>query len=183
VLQRDDCLKEINRINRQLERLAMQLPSSIRKFSKTSKVMSEYCRARELAINLHGVFQEKLQDISLCSCSTPHNANLRLPRVRGRATEQVPMPIIFEVLFSFELSDAGTSWRGLEFEPSTAPISEPSTAGACPAENNTSKKARGTGRKMIDRMAAIFRPKPGVEQTASTIPLSPAPTANPKGRK
>lgn len=193
VLRRDDRLAGIKSTNGQLERVAMQLPASIRKFSKLSTATTEDIQARELAINLHAVFKQKLQDTSSYPCNAPHNATLRLPRVRGLAKEKGLMPIRFEVLFLFNVksSDASTSWRGLDFEPLETSDSESmalqassNAVGLYPTENSTPEKPRGTGRRLISSMATILCARTSASQTkVPGIALSPSLTATSRSGK
>jgi len=188
VLQQVDCLAEIKTLNCQLERLSPQLRVSKVRFSKQSPMAAEHSRARKLAVNLHEVFQANLQDISSCACNTPHNVSLRLPRVREPATESsaTPIPIRFEVLFPLDskLPDAGTSWRGLEFQPLTAmpssPVSPRNSTVAASRDDATDQKAGATRRKMVEGLRGLFGTKSSGSRTpTSSTPCTPSPTSSP----
>jgi len=191
VLQRADCLAEIKLLNSQLERLATHLRSSTVRFSNPSVVATQHSRARELAVNLHEVFQANLQDISSCACHTHHNATLRLPRVREPAAEAsaAPIPIRFEVLFPLDSkqSDAGTNWRGLEFEPCNPVPPGNSTVSAAsdpPEDDVTCQKSGVTGWKVTNGFRGVFGGKPSQRQTpTSSTPCTSASTTGLKGVK
>jgi hypothetical protein len=186
VLEQNDCIREIRTINGQLERLAPQLPPTIRKFSKLSAVTTKHFRIRDFAVNLHDVFQ----DLRGCQCKAPHDANLQLPRIHSDADEKVEetsAQIRFEVLFSFDTCSRESrstpwGWRGLEFEPLPEQLPEPMTQGApqvindtCSKEHNPPEKTRSTGRAILKKtFGGLFHSRAGNPADPVT---SPSPTA------
>ncbi|KAF8253414.1 hypothetical protein K440DRAFT_657368, partial [Wilcoxina mikolae CBS 423.85] len=118
VLEKDEPVKEISRINNRLERLVLQLPTSIRRLSRRVAIAKNYLRIRDHAVSLHSIFHDKFQRTRLCQCLAFHNANLQLARIPVDMVGK-PQAVTFNVLFSFDTStkiSVPWNWREIEFE-------------------------------------------------------------------
>lgn len=118
VLQKEEALADISKTVRQIERLASEKISTFLKPSRQNAQI--YSRFRKDAIDLHNTLLESFCAQQSCSCSAPHNANLRLQRM-SKQKSNIAGPR-FSVLLSFDIcSDIQSAplwaWREIEFEP------------------------------------------------------------------
>lgn len=117
-----ELLQKIAKINSDLATLTGQSTSanSPRQLTAPAK---HYTRIRNHAINLFGVLKERLQAVSACACTLPHNATLRLEvrnatqKNRGQCAK-----LRFHVVLSFENDPAAAkslpcNWREMGLEP------------------------------------------------------------------
>ncbi|KAF8536481.1 hypothetical protein BDD12DRAFT_890141 [Trichophaea hybrida] len=123
VLEKDEPVKEISRINSRLERLVSQLPTSIRRLSRRVAIAKNYLRIREHAVSLHSIFHDRFQRTRLCKCLAVHNANLQLTSIPVHMTGK-PQAVRFNVFFSFDITSKSQRWREMEFKPIEAASQE-----------------------------------------------------------
>ncbi|KAF8053747.1 hypothetical protein FPV67DRAFT_1461993 [Lyophyllum atratum] len=101
VLQKEEALADISKTVRQIERLASEKISTFLKPSRQNAQI--YSRFRKDAIDLHNTLLESFCAQQSCSCSAPHNANLRLQRM-SKQKSNIAGPR-FSVLLTYTIHD------------------------------------------------------------------------------
>lgn len=119
-----ELLQNIAKINSDLATLTGQSKSASAPLQMAMPA-KHYKRIRNHAINLFGVLKERLQAVSTCACTLPHNATLRLEVRNATVPQRGRSPdtgLRFHVVLSFENDPAGETylpcnWREMGLEP------------------------------------------------------------------